>query len=365
MAFAYVVERNFETGDDTDWDTKTDTDTSLGAGSGDNAFDALDFPHYTELARYPDSRWAPASGAYCMRVRLGGTTADATLTEADGNIAAAANNFISFEVMFSDDFTGSADDTFVLFQAQDTSNVVQAALGARIVATTNVINFGFGEATPTSFSTVPVKRSTWYTVELDITISSDTDTATNDGTIDMFVTETGKPTKTAIAVGTSQVTMTNTAVTHIVLGLQDQLATTSGTILFDNIKQDDGRLYSRRDRYPRTVLLTKSGHAFVGPGVIDNITLLSGAASDNVLRVFDTDRQDILDINNVVVELKNTASDETVDPAGMPVDVIRGCYVDLAGTAPRALILIGRAAGYGSDASVRNMGRRIKNSSAV
>ncbi len=360
MAFAWVVEHNFETGDDQDWDTKTDTDTSLGAGSGDDAFPALDFPHYTELARYPDSNWAPASGAYCMRVRLGGTTADATLTEADVDISLDANEFVKFDIIFSSDFTGTVDDTFTLFEFKETGGTTEGTMGGRIVATTNVINLGIGETAATSFSATPLKRNTWYTVELDIDVSSDTDTSA-DGSLNMYVTEIGKPSSTVVAAAAITGTVQK-AITDGVLGLSDQLATTSGTILFDNFIMDDGgRVYSRRDRFPQSVRLTQSGHAFVGPGVIENITLLSGGASDNVLRVFDTDRQDTGDEANVVVELKNTAAKETVDPAGMPVHVHRGCYVDLTGTDPRALVLIGRAAGYGSSANIRNMGRRIKN----
>lgn len=349
MAFAFIVQRNFETGDDQDWDTKTDSDTAL-------AFDALDFPHYTNLARFPDSSWAPASGAYCMRVRLGGNDADATLTEADVNIAANVNNFLSFDVNFSGDFTGTVDDEFALFEMQ-AGGTVEGSVQCRIVAATNVISLGIGAPSETtSFSSLVIQRNRWYTIELDVSID---ESGNNDGTMDIFITEVGKPTATTIS-ATQLATIDQGAITDGVLGVQDQATTTSGSILFDNFFHDDTRLFSRRDRFPRTVLLTRSGHAFVGPGTIANVTLLSGAGTDNVLRLFDTDQANINDEFNVVVELKNTANNETVDPAGMPVEVHRGCYVDLAGADPRAVVLIERAAGYGSSAAIRNMGRAIK-----
>ena len=152
-------------------------------------------------------------------------------------------------------------------------------------------------------------------------------------------------------------TVTNIAVTDGVLGLQNHLATTTGTILIDHFVQDDGRIYAQKDRFREEIILTKSGHAFVGSGKIDNVTLLSGAGTDNVLKIFDTDSADTNDDTNVRVELKNTANNETVDPAGMPVNIIRGAYVELAGTNPRALIKLCRATGYGSAGAIRNVGR--------
>jgi hypothetical protein len=104
------------------------------------------------------------------------------------------------------------------------------------------------------------------------------------------------------------------------------------------------------------VLLTKSGHAFVGPGKIDNVTLLSGNGTDCILSVYDTDEADTNDAKSVVTELRNTAAYEMVDPAGMPVSVKRGAYVVLSATTnPRALLKIGRA-NCMTEANVRSHG---------
>lgn len=339
MAFPWLFEANFETGDNTEWDSETDTASQL------------DFPSYKELARSPHRTSAPYSGAYCMRAQLTGGTADAFVTEGDIDIAAGVNRFVKFDIWFSDDFTGTADDTFHLFEAQSTGPAIEATMGARIVASTNVINLGIGEVAPTVFGALAIERGKWYTVELDITLDSG---GPNDGTIDMYVTREGD--SAASAVHVSQVgSLNQAAVIQGVLGIQNHLATTTGTILFDNYVFDDARVYPKVDRFSETVMLTKSGHVFVGPGIVENVSLLSGAGTDNVLSVFDTDSGNTNDASNVVIELKNTANNEIVDPAGAPVSMRRGAYVQLSGTNPRALVKISRVDAFGSAAAIRRV----------
>ena len=71
MAYPFVFHSNFEQGDNSEWDSQTDTATP----------DQMDFPHFSTLAKLPDSSLAPYSGAYCARIRLTGETADAVLVE--------------------------------------------------------------------------------------------------------------------------------------------------------------------------------------------------------------------------------------------------------------------------------------------
>lgn len=341
MAFPFTFESNFETGDSSEWDSETDTASQL------------DFPSYKDLARLPHRTAAPYSGAYCMRVVLDGDTADAFVLEGDLNIAADGNEFIKFDMWISPDFDATADDTINIFEAQSTGPVVEATFGMRYVAATDVINFGIGETAPTSWGSLAIERGVWYTIELDITLD---DGGSNDGTIDLYVTKEGdKPG----AVHASQVaSLDQAAVIQGVLGVQGQLATTTGTILFDNFVSDDARVFPRVNRWHEEVLLTKSAHAFVGPGVIQNITLLAGAGTDCVLSVFDTDEANVDDANNIVVELKNTANSETVDPAGVPVQIHKGAYVQLAGTNPRAMVQMKRVDAFGTAAAVRRIGGR-------
>lgn len=343
MAFPFIFEANFE--------AETDGSVEWDAAATDTA-SQLDFPSYKDLARLPFRSAAPSSGAKCMRLQLTGGTADAFVSEGDLNIALPGTAFFKFDIWFSDDFAATADDTIHFLETQGAANAIQQVLGARIVATTGAVNFGIGNVAPTSFGAQPVTRGVWYTVELDITNNAGA------GTIDLFVTKRGD-TAAATVHATQVGTLTNIAVTHGVLGIQNHLATTTGTILIDNFVMDDARLFPKAIVNKEVILMTKSGHAFVGPGEIDNVTLLSGAGTDCILKVFDTDSADTNDASNTDIELTNTANNETVDPAGTPVALRRGAFIQLAGTTPRALVKIKHVDSFGSAAAIRRAGGRV------
>lgn len=332
MAFPFIFESNFEQGDNSEWDSETDTGSQL------------DFPHYTELARFPWHTAAPFRGAYCMRVVLSGGTADAFVTEGDIDIAADANRFVRFMLWISPDFTATANDTLNILELQSAGPVAEVTFGLRVVAATNVINFGIGETAPTSFGAEAIERGTWYTIELDITLD---DGGSNDGTVDLFVTPEDHDASTTVHA--SQVaSLDQAAVIQGVLGVQDQLATTTGTLLFDQFVFDDtGRTFAIKDRFKQTQLLTKSAHVFVGAGEICHVELLSGAGTDCVLSVFDTDVADTNDADKLVMEVKNLSNSEYV-PSDLPREVTRGCYVTLAGTNPRALVTFAKTPAYGA-----------------
>jgi len=148
------------------------------------------------------------------------------------------------------------------------------------------------------------------------------------------------------------------AVAQGVLGTQDTLSTTTGCLVFDQFVMDDTRVYPFTERYPQDLLLTKSSHVFVGAGCIDNISLLSGAGTNNTLAIYDTDRANTNDAGNVRLELKNTVASEIVDRAGTPVELNRGAFVSLGGTNPRALVKIGSAVGYSSAGAIRTLGTK-------
>lgn len=341
MAFPFIFEANFETGDTSEFDSETDTGSQL------------DVAHYSELARYPWPTCVPFEGAYCLRAVLSGGSADAFVTEGDIDIADNTGRYVSFDMWISPTFTGTANDTINIFEAQSAGPVVEATFGLRIVAATDVINLGIGETAPTTFSALPFERGRWHTIELFIDLD---EAANNDGTIDLYVTRHGDPAATAVY-ATQVGSLDQAAVVQGVLGVQDHLETTTGVILFDNFKFDDARIYPKTRRYDDTVLLTKSGHAFVGTGTIDNVTLMSGSTNDCVVSVFDSDTADSNDATSLVCELKNTAGSELVDPAGMPVQVTRGAYISMSGTNPRALVKMCKQQAY-SDANVRSLGLR-------
>jgi hypothetical protein len=339
MAFPFDFEANFEAGSTGEWDSETDTSSQL------------DVAHYSELARFPWPTAAPWQGAYCMRATLSGGTADAFVTEGDIDIADTVNAFFAFRIWFSPTFDATANDTVNVFELHSTGPVIEATFGFRYVAATDVINFGIGEVAPTSFGAAEIEKGKWYTVELDVTVDSAA------GTIDLYVTKEGEPYSNDVFAAQVD-SLAQAAVIQGVLGVQDHLATTTGVMLIDHFVMDSARIYPDRQRFPDEILITKSSHVFIGPGVIDNVTLLSGDTTvDNVLRVFDTDAADTADAGNIVCELKNTAADETVDPAGMPVRISRGAYVELAGTDPRALVKICSTTAR-SPATIRQIGLR-------
>jgi hypothetical protein len=339
LAFPYEFESNFEGGVETEWTgTPADTDS------------ALDVAHYKTLAAMG---MEPYSGAYCLRLQAGLGANDATLTEGACNIADTATAWFRFNIYFSNNFTCTATDASVsLLELQGAANAITASFGFRITVTTDVINLGIGSAAaaavPATFSSNALERGKWYTVELKVNIETD-----GSGTMDMYVTEDGGVQATGAEA--SLATKTNIAVTHAVIGLQDHLATTSGYILIDNFAQDSEQLY-HQVRYPETVLLTKTGHAFVGPGKIETLTLLGGGGADAVCNVYDSDAASSA---NLVATISNDATSQTVTRV-TPITVARGAYITLAGTAsangPRALVKLANASH--SAGTVRRLGAK-------
>ena len=330
MAFPFIFEENFELGTLGDFDSETDT------GS------LLDFVHYSTLSKIPGLP-APYRGAYCMRI-VAGDTNDHTLTEGSIDIADGSTAFIRFYLYVAREFTATADDTFNIFEFQQAGGTVEASLGMRVTAASNLLEIGIGDGTaPTSF--VPFTRGRWTCVEVGMLCST-----ADVGTLTLYIDGAS-----VIALATLD---NAAAIGQGVLGTQDTLSTTTGTLLFDQFACDDLRIYPISVRYPMSVLLTKSAHVFVGAGKVENVTLLSGAGTDCVLSIFDTDVGSTLDATNARLELKNVMAGDPVDPAGVPVVVQRGCFVQLSGTNPCAMINVGYAQGYWSDGRIKQHGAR-------
>ena len=334
MSFPWIFEESFDDGTKGDFGTEADT------GS------LLDFPHYTTLANIPYGG-LPFRGAYCMRI-IAGDTNDHTLLEEDLNIADTASAWVRFYLFVDSNFAATSDDIFNIFEWQSTSNVVEACISMRITAATDIVELAIADGTEASSGFVEISKGVWHAVEALFTVDVTPGTG---GVLTLFVDGTQLQTVT----GHNQ----SLAITHGLLGTQNTASTTTGTLLFDQFVFDELQIYPFKRRFVEQVLVTKDQHLFVGNGKIDNVTLLSGdTTADNVLTIYDTDNADTNDASNIVVELRNTAVDETVDPAGMPVRVSRGAYITLTGTSsgrgPRALVQIGAAQGWGSDGAIRN-----------
>lgn len=306
MAFPFTFHSNFEAGTNAEWDSETDT------GS------LLDFPHYSVLAQDPNSVM-PYRGAYCMRNALGDTN-DHTLTEGDIDIADAGSAYFRWYMALSKDFRFTADDTFNVFELQQAGGTVEVSVGFRVTNSSQLIEFGIGDGTaPTSFVHWPGLRK-WVCVELLATISTG-----GSGVVTLYLD------------GAQATTLTSqthaAAIGQGVLGSQLTLATTLGTIYYDEFAMDDARLYPFRDRFPFNHQILKTGHQWVGPGYIEGAAFWTIANGDETLALYDTDTATTTDATPVV-ELDATAQTSV----GGPLYFERGCYAVLGGTNPRAIV---------------------------
>jgi len=290
-----------------------------------------------------------------MRLALTGGTADAFVTDGDIDIADTVTNSVKFDVWFSPDFDATSDDTFAFLEL--VGSAITGSIGARVVAATDVINIGIGSSAtgtvPSDFASQEIQRGVWYTIEGTFNIETNAS-----GTADLFVTKIGD--KSSTTADASLTSVTNVAVTSGTLGIQDHLGTTTGTILIDNFVQDDLRVFPRTELFPCEKLITKTDTVFIGAGALARVQLLSGAATDNVLTVFDTSNAESADASNIVLELKNTTNNAVVNAnvEGGDIRLTRGCYIVLTGTDPRALVRITKAPAFGSFAALRNYGIR-------
>lgn len=319
MAFPWIFHSNFEAGSNAEWDSQTDTAARM------------DFPHFTELARFPKA--TPQSGAYCARVKLLGTTGDARLIEGDLNISAAATAYAKFGIWFSPDFISTATDICVVLELL-AGSTIEVAVGFKVTATngdnTDPIVMGIGEVAPTAFGSTTIERGVWYDIEVKAVLDAGT---ADDGTVDLFVTRDGDKTTTVDA---SQVgPLGQGGVTTGNFGIQGQLSTTTGTVLLDNFIFDDAQVFPER-RYPTSPIFTKSQHAFVGPGWISSATLLTNESS-NIMKLYDTDSANTNEFGQAVLEFDVGGTSNSFQG---PLYFQRGCYVELSGTAPRGQVFL-------------------------
>lgn len=335
MAFSYVAEEGFELGTLGIFDSETDTASKL------------DFPSYRDLAIDANTKAAPYRGAYCMRIDLSKTAGtDAYLVESGSfDIAAAGTLFCGFALYVSPNITMANADEFAILRLLATATDE----GSIVInyTTANGLRIGLEEPGETS-AYASLSTGVWHWVALDILIDSGVG---NDGTLTLFLDGT----QVAALATIDQGAITDARFGAI--GLDS--GTTKGILLFDHFFIDDATLKTPpAQRFPQNLMLTKTGHAFVGPGRIDNVSLISGAGTDCTVKIYDTDRHDTADEGNVVIYLANTANNELVDPAATPVWVKNGAYVVLGGTTPRALLRLGPVPAYSSDGAIRNYGAK-------
>jgi|TARA_Y100000310_G_scaffold153951_1_gene153524 hypothetical protein len=329
----FSVEENFELGTRGNFDSESDT------GS------LLDFPHYATLAAFP-AGGVPYRGAYCMRI-VAGDTNDHTLTEGAVNVADNNSGYIRFALYIDAAFAATANDIFNIFEWQN-GGVVEHSISLQITASDNLVEIGMGDGTEASVFSSPLSKGVWHIVENHLLVDTG-DVGTSELWID------GKSVVTLASLDHSG------AITDGILGTQNTLATTTGTLLFDQWAFDTARIGVPQDRWTNEVLMTQSGHAFVGPGIINNVSLMDANATGDVVTIYDTDDANTIDQSNIAASLTATAANELVDPAGMPVRVKRGAYIEKTAAIIGALVQVREAVAWGSDGAVRGYGQRRKN----
>lgn len=329
-------------------------------GSDQGNFDAISpdpytsarFAHYSYLASRSDIKAAPYRGAYCWMKDLSVDTTDHYVQETGAfDVAADGTIFTRFYLYLSPVLTMANSDEFAVMQHWAGASTVEAGVYVNYT-TANGYRLGIGETSASSF--LPISLGEWHCVELKANVDAG---GGNDGTLDGWLDGGAFTQVTGLDQG---------VFTSAVFGVIGQDAGTSrGVVLIDEIAAASQRLFPIVDRFPEQRIVTEDAHVFVGEGEILDLTLMAGAATNNIAYVYDTDTgRDGAggdnDDTNFVARVTNLTNAETVPSPfhNEPIRVKRGAYIVLEGTNPRAVVHIGRAQGYWSDGRIRDHGAR-------
>lgn len=337
MAFPWVAETLFEDSTTAHFDAQSpSTFTITRAG----------IRHYSDLAAIPGLP-APYRGAYAFHINLAGSTTDQYLQETGSwDTSANARLRVRFMVWIGGrNFTMANNDLFSIFQAWSATNTVETAVFLQYT-TADGYRLGLNEtASATGASFLDFELNKWHSVEVNLL----NDPGSNDGTADGWLDGSA---------WTQVASLDQGAFTSGVIGVIGQDAgTTQGHVLFDWVLTDDGRMFHPAIRFPHTLHMTTSQHAFMGAGEITGLTLRDQGSGDVTAEIYDTDIGNTDDVHKKVAELRVTVA-SSVFQLERPVRVQRGAYIVLGGTNPRADVSIGHAQGYWSDGRIRDHGLR-------
>ena len=123
--------------------------------------------------------------------------------------------------------------------------------------------------------------------------------------------------------------------------------TTRGHLVFDQIVGDTLRVGTLAHRFGMTRILTKTGHAVLGPAGIVEADIVQSAALNETMEMYDTDVADISDPSRRIF----------VYNSDRPIYVTRGLYCVLGGTNPVAAIKTSSAVDV-SEGGVKNFALR-------
>lgn len=284
-------------------------------------------------------------------LRLG--TADAYVQENEGfDVAASTAASARFYFFASTNLTMADTNTFDILQWQSGAGTTEFSVN--ILDTSGVKSLRAGDTGGAVFRSSPLTLGVWHCIELSINTGSGAN-----GTADFYLDGN--------QIGAQITTIASAALTQARLGsIGIDAGTTAGRLLFDEVIVDNARVFPFRQRYPRQIMLTQSGHVAVGMGRLSQVTLLSGGAADNEMSVYDDDTANTNDASNLIVPtLRNLNADIPESWEVEPQDGYfeRGVYVTLSGTNPRALITI--ADSLLSVGAIASYAQRRPNYSAV
>ncbi len=293
----------------------------------------------------------PFRGAYCAEIDFGTSATDSYFLD-PGNFAASASSYFRFMLYLSPDLTMANADEMSIFDLRSGTTTLEAGVFLNFT-TASGFRLGIGEATATSL--LSISTGVWHTVEFTFLIDSG---ACDTGTLDMFLDGSAATQVT----GTDQAAITDWRFgSQVITGS----SATAGYILLDELVEEAANTATipTTERYPDTLFMHETGHAFVGPGWIDEVQLLPAVgAADNVIIIYDTNQHEILDRGNIVTRIAQdaTTTDRTMTTIA-PYYVKRGAYVEITGTAavdgPWALVKVRPK--YRSEGAITQFGRTL------
>lgn len=325
MAFPFEFEGNFEVGDASEFTALVGTQVAV--------------EHFTELAR-SRAVGVPFRGAYALKATFGVDT-DSYVRSTTITIGSDAIGHARFMFYIGSDVSATADTEVTLY----TTVPAAGAFGLRIEAGGDIFFGAASNGSALTLGTPALERGRWYTAELE------TDTGNGD---DVIARLDNGPSATIVnGVATGATTEGRLGIQGIGAGAMTALA---GSITLDELVTDDtNRVFGLEERYPHHRLLTKTTHLFVGAGTIEAVQLIAGAGTDCELNIYDTQTADTNPLN-LKFRITNNTSAETRDYNGRSdMKFSKGAYITLSGTTPQAVVTIGIASSYGSEANVRRL----------
>lgn len=322
MAFPFSAEENFESGT---LGIFTEVADTLGKLSVIGPQDAHQIPPYL--------------GGYVLEVDLNRGNADASASiGAPINFANGITKYARLMVWLSEELKlPNAGDSMRLFMLESGSFLEEASIG---LVRGNKGELLLGILSPDMpggadwVRGVEVSRNMWLPLEIAM-ISGATNTS-----------------KLQVMCMGSQVeatAMTWATLTRGRIGTITQSLDIRGKIWFDHFVVDDtSRVVAPQPLNPRaldgeTILITKSGYAFVGPGEVDCLTLIA-SSTNNEVSLYDTDKLPFAH-HDLRMGAKAAVA-EAVETKGKKI-FKKGCYVSLAGTNPQAIVQLGAVTEFG------------------